>query len=431
MAAINKKQTESKFVSCFADSTPNVDITFRDVLLSRPTNHYMVGVDNFSLTSTTLSMLEPNRGDYEPLLRIVRNRAPDAYNGAQTLDQNLVTANHLLDTIAVDNNDYSLKVSTTETILSIQQLMHRLNDLASQVNLFLNTGQAETAQDFAINYTHGDGENTVHLKFSVHADGRLKITGTRAFWACFSIEVPNPQYQFGLYGDRKPNHDNPLGLRRYLTLHPITGVATFNKIRVNTTQVDVSTPATNTAPNREYNSRTTFGANTHVLQVDFAPQVSAAQQLSIQTHANAVSRETIAYTTTASIFSTLERRCSLELGCSLPIRNSPMIDHQKETPDFVIGRWIWKSDQVVESSDAGMERRYHGRLPISTEYQGAKDRITYHELQAQAKIQTLRLKLFARVRSFSAKEQWSMRVIELPTSSTDWWHARLHFVSKD
>ena len=431
MAAINKRTTESKFVSCFADSKPAVDITFRDVLLSRPTNNYMVGVDNFSLTSTTLSMLEPSTGDYEPLIRIVRNRGPDAYNNAQTLDQNLVTANHQLNTISVPDVGFNMKVSTGETILSIQQLIHRLNELASQVNIFLNSGQAETAGDFAINYTHGDGETTVHLKFSVHADGRLKITGTRAFWACFSIEVPNPQYQFGIYGDRKSNHDNPLGLRRYLTLHPITGTATFNKIRVNSNKVDISVPELNTAPNREHNSRTIFGATPLVLQVDFAPQLSAGEIQTIHDHANAFSRSTISYTTNASVFSTLERRCALELGCSLPIKNSPMIDHQKETPDFVLGRWIWKSDQVVESSDAGMDRRYHGRLPISTEYQGAKDRITYHELQAQAKIQTLRLKLFARVRSFSSNEQWSMRVIELPTSSTDWWHARLHFVSKD
>ena len=54
------------------------------------------------------------------------------------------------------------------------------------------------------------------------------------------------------------------------------------------------------------------------------------------------------------------------------------------------------------------------------------------ELQAQAKIQTLRLRLFARVRSFDdATETWSMRVITLPNSTNDWWHTRLHFISKD
>ena len=52
-AAVNKRTTESKYVSCFADHQPDVDITFRDVLLSRPTDHYLVGVDNLSVTNTS------------------------------------------------------------------------------------------------------------------------------------------------------------------------------------------------------------------------------------------------------------------------------------------------------------------------------------------------------------------------------------------
>ena len=73
MASVHKKQSESKYVSCFADSRPDVDITFRDVLLSRPTDHYLVGVDNFSMTNTSLSMIEPQSGHYGAFIRIVRN----------------------------------------------------------------------------------------------------------------------------------------------------------------------------------------------------------------------------------------------------------------------------------------------------------------------------------------------------------------------
>ena len=63
-ASVNKRTTETKFVTCFADARPDVDITFRDVLLSRPTDHYLVGIDNFSMTNTGLSMIEPLSGDY-------------------------------------------------------------------------------------------------------------------------------------------------------------------------------------------------------------------------------------------------------------------------------------------------------------------------------------------------------------------------------
>jgi hypothetical protein len=56
----------------------------------------------------------------------------------------------------------------------------------------------------------------------------------------------------------------------------------------------------------------------------------------------------------------------------------------------------------------------------------------YHQLRPQDKVQTLRLKLFARVRTYNeSKDTYSMETIEVPTNKTDWWHARLHFVSKD
>ena len=45
---VNKRGSESKYVSLFADSRPDVDVTFKDPLLSRPTSHYMVGVDNLT-----------------------------------------------------------------------------------------------------------------------------------------------------------------------------------------------------------------------------------------------------------------------------------------------------------------------------------------------------------------------------------------------
>ena len=58
-AQVNKRGSESKYVSFFADSRPDVDVTFRDPLLTRPTSHYVVGVDNLTVCSKALSMIEP------------------------------------------------------------------------------------------------------------------------------------------------------------------------------------------------------------------------------------------------------------------------------------------------------------------------------------------------------------------------------------
>ena len=453
---VNKPTTESKYVSCFTDSRPDVDITFRDVLLKRPTDHYLVGVDNFSMTSTNLSMIEPTTGDYADLIRVVRNRTPSNYVAADPdtavhLDAALEVANHaltpsegVLGYLRVDNPLYSFAISSSEVILTIQQLMHRLNQLAADVSNFMNAGTANAGFDGEYGYIPAAGETTVHLAFELRSDGKLKISGTRAFWGCFSFEIASPQYQFGFFGDRNPTDDNDFKLRRFLSVNPATGVPTFNKIKVNPVlRAKIYLPEVvgnagdaaraHNAALRAYNARTIAdaGAKTaRVLQIAFV--LGGTNPNVFNREVGAKSGEIVDYITNASIFSTLERRVAIELGVSLPIKNSPMIDHSKETPDFVLGRWIWRSDSRVESNDEGGSRRYGSVLPACIEYQGPQDRISYHELQAQAKIQTLRLRLFARVRTFEqATEKWKMRVIILPTSATDWWHMRLHFVSKD
>ena len=452
MASIHKKQTESKYVSCFADSRPDVDITFRDVLLRRPTDHYLVGIDNFSMTNTSLSMIEPQSGHYDALIRVVRNpndsvkqRLANVPATAEILDLALQAGNEatLPNLLYISDNDYDLSIKSTETILSMQQLMHRLGDLAADVNEYMNTGRAGAANTFEFGgYTPQAGEDTEHLKFSVATDGRITVRGTRAFWSCFSIEVPAVRNQFGFYGNSNLTDQVVpyTRLRRYMSVHPDYGTLSYDKILVNRfakpipeRNVDETTVQLEARKLvvRQYNSRTLAGTNP--LGAVVLSTVVSALNFNRHPEAGGVQAHLIHEVKLgASVFSSLERRIALEVGCSLPIKNSPMVDHQKETPDFVIGRWIWRTDPRIESNEYGGSRRYQSNMPACTEYQGSQDRITYHELMAQSKIQTLRIKLFARLRTFDeVKEQWGMRVIELTTSDTDWWHARIHFMSKD
>jgi len=451
-SAVHKKQTESKYVTCFADSRPDVDITFRDVLLSRPTDHYLVGIDNFSMTNTSLSMIEPMTGDSSALIRVVQRILPQGNTALQTtadaLDAIFIGNPKALNGLYVTSAGYNFEISSQETVLSVQQLMHRLGELASDVCRYMNTGQAGAELEYG-GYTQGDNNDTEHLAFEVATDGRLRIIGTAAFWSCFCIEVPAVQNQFGFFGARA---DAPAtdfsNQRRFLALNPEDAATTFAKIQINSTQkslpgrpvqtgfetdfefaIRVAAWEVDVAAVVAFNSRTVKGTapKFHIVATAL---VGNANRFNINTGAIAHSR--YAFTTRASIFSSLERRVALEVGCSLPIKNSPMVDHQKETPDFVLGRWIWRTDPRIESNDKGGSRRYHSAMPACTEYQGAQDRITYHELQPQAKIQTLRIKLFARLRTFDeASESYSMRIVDLPTSSTDWWHTRIHFMSKD
>jgi len=454
-SAVHKKQTESKYVSCFADSRPDVDITFRDVLLSRPTDHYLVGIDNFSMTNTSLSMIEPQEGNFDALIRIVRNPASgylDA-NAAPTseaaLDELFAGAGpELLSTLYIvpitGTHNYDLSIKSSEVFLNLAQLSSRLAQLASDVNNFMHDNLAGgTFQNGGYSNENdglvpgAPGTIPTQLTFTLSQDCRLMISGSPAFWNCFSIEVPSIQNQYGLYGKHDDTTVPFTKLRRFLSMHPITGVASFDKILVTRTKKDtqrqdgedINTYQARVAIDSAYNSRTIYGTPHYRIVKQDPPIVDFTNS---PAHKFALDWTYSMFQSNACLCSTLDRRVALEVGCSLPIKNSPMVDHQKETPDFVIGRWIWRTDPRVTSSMSGQGRTFETNMPACTEYQGAQDRITYHELQAQAKIQTLRLRLFARVRSFDdATETWSMRVIALPNSTNDWWHTRLHFISKD
>ena len=148
--------------------------------------------------------------------------------------------------------------------------------------------------------------------------------------------------------------------------------------------------------------------------------------------AYALSFQKVAVQLDQNVFLGMDRRVAIELGTSLPIKQSPIVNHQKQFPDFVIGRWMYRSDNQYLVNDLGGSSSYSTNAEATREYQGPRDRVVYHQLMPQNKVQTLRVKLFARVRDFDADaEVYSIRTIALPTETIDWWHARLHFVSKD
>ena len=72
------------------------------------------------------------------------------------------------------------------------------------------------------------------------------------------------------------------------------------------------------------------------------------------------------------------------------------------------------------------QTEHHG--PSVYTLMDGNERVLYHHLHPQQKITTVRIKLYARVRTYDeAADKWSMRVIALPTEFSDWWHIRLHF----
>ena len=416
-AALNKRNTETKFVSLLADSRADVDITFKDPVLSRSTSHYIVGVDNLTVSSVALSMIEPVEG--EPLIRIFRKHMATH----ATLDGTLADFNTKIasaQSVALGDIDgaFTVEIDSTEVINNVQHLMERLSYMSAAVNTAMHAGLPGVNQRFHT-YTAAAGEDTEHLQFSLSRSGKLVIEGTNAFWSLFCIEIPSTRNQFGVLGSKKINvgQYEKLSRRRVLTIDPQNlahGVSFSNVVR----------HKTDAMPAAKYLFVTTItqpGDNTQL----------GVGTNNMRSGAHGDSRVKTRLELDGNLLQ-LDRRISVELGTSLPIKNSPMIDHQKEHPDFVIGRWMFRSPSTYSTRQDGSDAHYSTNNSCVVEYQNATDRVVYHELMPQNKLQVLRVKLFARVRTFDEKtEEFKNRTIDLPTARTDWWHCRLHFVTKD
>ena len=420
-AAINKATSDSRFVSVFADSTPDVDITFMVPFLQRPTDHYLVGVDNLTISLSALGLLEDTLTERPPkdimfqiLKKMKTNNLPS---------QARAKANFLFTPTGLDNAKF--RTSRGTTILSLNEFMIQLDGFGSNISQFIEGGLAEGNDNYIWTYTpgtNGTGVEEKHLGFYMTPDGRLAIIGSKVFWSQFIIWFPNKKYRriFGIETE-------------FLSLTPVNGYAYGDSSHTTAPLVHLR---------KEIITRnagdTLWSLTDGVVGEDTIARMATGQH-NWAGNVPTWKGQTLVWVAANCLLSSLDRRVSIELGASLPMLNSPMVDHNEETPDFVLGRWMFPRN--AESIISGGSQN-HGLLAITSmtqkdhmgviTLQGAKDRVLYHTLRPQAKLQTVRLRLFARVRTYDeVNDRWKMRTMAVPTSATDWWHARLHFVSKD
>ena len=106
----------------------------------------------------------------------------------------------------------------------------------------------------------------------------------------------------------------------------------------------------------------------------------------------------------------------------MPIKNSPLIDHGVEAPDYVLGRYMFHKPYTVSAQNSNYTQESLGVQTI----QGSRDRVVFHHLRPQQKIQTLRLRLWVRVRKYNeSTKRWTMETILCPVGAQDYWHIRL------
>jgi hypothetical protein len=387
MEAPSQKVHSDKYVSAFTTGSATVDMSFRNPILPKSADHFKVGVDELTVCLGNLSMLEYGADDV--LFRVLRrgNNLGENQPNFQMIDGPVGYENQWRDA-------FEFKVD--RPYLTLLEILGRCTEIATAVGtLMREEGLAQPGGGFGNNLwtLHLAAPNTFeHFRIGVTANGQLKFSGNRMFWANFTIEVPHEKYRLIIFKDVE---------KRYVSLHPGTGnevAAPYTDGPLGTLNAAVLAPVWN-------------------LNVGDLNQITGLE-----------------YVGSGNLLNTLDRRVTIEVGCSLPIKNSPLVDHGEEAPDFVIGRYMFHRPYSMNNSAS----LTFNSVPVITvphlgtlTVQGPRDRVVYHHLQPQQKIQVLRLKLWARVRTYDAvKRKWGMKTIVCPVEDIDYWHLRLHFLEK-
>ena len=426
-----EKPKESKYVSIFSDSEPDSDISFRDAaegLLRQSAERYVVGVDNLTINMDGFSMIDQT-AEPEVLLEVLLLQHKAATGDLPA--QNATWLDFPAGFRYAESTSYQVRNDGTN-ITTFADLIIRLNEIAAKVHENMKGG-IDGPGDFAnLQATTVAGASTVgfehHLRFSLDVTGQLSVHGSRLFWATHMIHIPKKKYQRIFLGtDWRASED-----QRILSLSPF--VANFGS-RLGVVETD------NASQNPDPTKLLAIlpgGERAYVRlwnEIDlnkFNAQVGGAAWLTyLQTDAapNKAWREIKAsYKYRGNLYSTLDRRVCIEVGTSLPLKNSPLVEDNIEASDFILGRFFIDPELRIESDEHGAFREIHHHGPSVHTLMDGTRRVLYHQLHPQQKITTMRIKLYARVRTYNeTTDTWSMRVISLPTQLTDWWHIRLHF----
>ena len=386
--APKQREHSDKYVSAFTTGEPVVDISFTNPILAKSADHFKVGIDELTVNLGSLSMLEYGVG--EVLFRIIR----------RGVDDEVHPNFYMIDGPAGDlekwRNGFSFSVDRVYNTL--QEVISRFSEISNAVNTYIRGEGLVNPDPGGWNPPLWTTEVVAapalpdHIQITVTSNGQILFKGNQVFWANFVVEVPHEKYRQILFKTSNVQY-------QYISLDPGTGAL-----------------------------RDPFGvAGLNMVTLPFADWDGAV---------NDNGELGIAYNGAGNLLNTLDRRVTLEVGCSLPIKNSPLIDHNVEAPDFVLGRYMFHKpySMSAERDDNNHHLRRTNLISSSLgtqTLQGLRDRVVFHHLRPQQKINTLRLKLWSRVRTYNERtEKWGMKTIVCPVKGTDYWHIRLHFVSK-
>ena len=408
---------DSRYLTVFSDGKSKSDVTFRNSqtgLLPKSSKMYEVGVDHLSLSLNGLSMLE--RSVSEPVvLEILKLHYGAGIQAGAPGTWSFFPAAFRLD----NTRDYQFR-NDIEVFTTFAQIGHRLADLADKISEFINAGfNAGANADFEFPncaaFVHPAHPAPQHLAFRLHSSGRLQIYGSRTFWSYFCLHIPSKRYQRSFLGHQyKPKTD-----QRVISMNPSSGAYIENRVTFDAAHptrgfvqgwglIDVELD-----PNQTQNWKG--------IGFPFSDFISTYQGVN-DVYQQTVRTLQLSVLMAGNIFSSLDRRICIEVGTSLPITHSALVEDNRESSDFILGRFML--DPSLRANDVdGFD--FHAQKFVLMD---SSKRVLYHRLSPQPDVNTVRLQIYVRVRTFDeTTDTWSMRTEILQMDQTDWWHIRVHF----
>jgi hypothetical protein len=413
-----QKEHSDKYVTAMVSGESNVDMSFRAPILSKSSDYFKVGIDELTVNLSSLSMLEYDVDDV--IFRIVRRgyivgdlAGADGEEFGYTnstgdvgLPNEFQMPDGPVGEEAKFRNAFTFKVDRPYN--TMLEILNRCTQIATAVGSYIRdegliNGEADLWNIPIPASTLAEPLNFEHFRINLTSNGQLQFSGNKVFWANFIIQVPNEKYRQILLRD--PD-------LQFISIDFLTGQLVPVPFEITTTpNINIPLPVTYDTVYAALGIGIPGDYDYGALVDDFSEDPSVTDDIQFVADGN--------------VLATLDRRVTLEVGCSLPLKNSPMIDHGVEAPDYVLGRYMLH--QPYNQSTTALTVTGLGARTL----QGPKDRICYHHLQAQQKIQLVRIRLWARVRTYDKDtKKWGMKTIVCPTEDIDYWHIRLHFVEK-
>ena len=399
---------DSRYVTVLSDSTNYSDITFKDAakgLLPRSSKNYEVGIDNFTLKLSSFSLLDPvksvpvanaiaqyGNAKKSVVFEFLRVNAHGTNNPYAPGNQIAFPSNYQINgnnTEAIQRRDYQVRTDEATLYHTVAELYQAVKNACEAVSkTYVAPYSAATADQRKV-------------EAHINTAGIIMIEAPLYFWHWYMIHIPNKQYQHLFLGDLFNPHID----QRLIIINADTKVL-----------VPLEHPAVVFAGN---NAAIVPQAINNVALFNVAPGAGQAP---------AGAFERFGFKFRGSLFG-FDRRIAVEIGSSLPLTQSALIEDNKESSDFILGRFMYQTSLKHTMNDESADGITVNTMNNNViEFQNGTQRIMYHRLQPQNKIATMRIRLFARVRTYDeTSNDYQLTNIRLPTVFGDWWHIRLHF----